>query len=91
MSDFLKNPISYNPMADVLECARPTSNRFEQVYGKGVVVGLVAGVMAMGNIGYEKAIYTIISQVLTKRTKLDPACVPDGWEEALAPITGKKL
>ena len=48
-------------------------------YGKGVLVGLVAGMMSMG-MAFDDAWKLLLEQgVASSHCKIDSVCVPDGW------------
>jgi hypothetical protein len=79
----------YNPIVDGLHCATRKvtgGNRFDVRYGKGMVVGVIVGVMSSQGCTYDEAIVYIKRQVSNK-ILLDPSCVPDGMETDLATIT----
>ena len=81
----------YNPVVDGLFAATRKAtggNKFQERYGKGMVVGVIVGVMSSQRCTFDEAIVYIKRQVGSK-ILLDPACVPSGMETDLATITAK--
>jgi len=85
----MKNPIT---LTDCLHnCDKVCVSTFEnstiakgtpgQVYGRGIINGATAAIMAVTGKSFEDALDDI-RQCLSQNTQFDPACLPASWKES---------
>jgi hypothetical protein len=84
----MKNPIT---LTDCLHnCDRVCVSTFEnstlaqgtpgQIYGRGILNGATAAVMAITGKSFQDALEEVRNR-LSRNTQFDPACVPEPWRE----------
>ena len=84
----MKNPII---LTDCLHnCDRVCVSNFEnstpaqgttgQIYGRGILNGATAAVMAITGKSFQEALEEIQNRI-SRNTQFDPACVPEPWRE----------
>ena len=81
-------PLWEAQMCDTLHNAHPdvASSAEWRTYGRGVIVGLIGGIMGARNCTFQTAANAVIRVAVRNGATLHPDCVPPCWMEALAPI-----
>jgi hypothetical protein len=85
MERIMKNPITLTDCLHNCDRACVSTLRRDgtpgQIYGRGIINGATAAIMAVTGKSFEDALDDI-RQCLSQNTQFDPACVPASWKES---------